>query len=237
MRKSLVFVAGKDPLQEVAGGHSSYVRAHARAATCLGFEPRIFCVSAAEGEVETDYGIVHRLRSPYRHFLNNSPGSAFKVATAPLHDSLLTIAVKEFLERHAGPHLIHGFGAWTAAAVKARSKAHTTAGRHPILASVYALLDHEHDGKIRGLVDDHSLRHHFIGRVERWWINYALSRLERRGYCGADRILVNYESVRHLLEARFGKTLSISKIAYTSETAMLPDSNVEVHAPEISRPA
>ncbi len=32
MAKEIVFVVGKDPLRETGGGHSSYVRAHARVA-------------------------------------------------------------------------------------------------------------------------------------------------------------------------------------------------------------
>ena len=37
----VVFLAGRDPTEEIGGGHSSYVRATARAATALGCDVRI----------------------------------------------------------------------------------------------------------------------------------------------------------------------------------------------------
>jgi len=40
MPREVVFIAGKDPLEETGGGHSSYVRAHARAAIRAGWAPR-----------------------------------------------------------------------------------------------------------------------------------------------------------------------------------------------------
>ena len=222
MPQSLVLVAGKDPLQEIAGGHSSYVRAHARAALRIGLEPHLFCVSNSAGDVSTDYGVVHRLQSPFRRFLRDRPGSAFKVATAPIHESLIANGIADFLRGEPGPHLVHGFGPWASAGVTARTKMGLSARDCAVLTSVYSLLDHEHDGKVQGLADDHSLHHHLLGRFERWWINYALSPMENRAYCGSDRVLVNYDSVSALLTDRFGSVLPISKIAYTSEAAFLP---------------
>src|SRR5574341_1224352 len=60
MPKPVMYIAGKDPLWEVGGGHSSYVRAHCRAAIRAGYEPHLFCTSEADGVVQTDYGFVHR---------------------------------------------------------------------------------------------------------------------------------------------------------------------------------
>jgi hypothetical protein len=59
MAKEIVFVVGKDPLRETGGGHSSYVRAHARAAIRIGFDPHLFCAGFDKGVVQTDFGVVH----------------------------------------------------------------------------------------------------------------------------------------------------------------------------------
>jgi hypothetical protein len=42
--RAVAFVCGKDPVAEISGGHSPYVRAHARAAIAAGYEPHLFCV-------------------------------------------------------------------------------------------------------------------------------------------------------------------------------------------------
>ncbi len=45
MNREVVIIAGKDP-ENQTGGHSSFVRATARAAMALGYEPHIFCAAA-----------------------------------------------------------------------------------------------------------------------------------------------------------------------------------------------
>src|SRR5262249_59045347 len=64
MVKEIVFMVGKSPLEETGGGHSSYVRAHARAAIRAGFRPHLFGVGESVEIAETEYGVVHQLRSP-----------------------------------------------------------------------------------------------------------------------------------------------------------------------------
>ncbi|HKQ74043.1 MAG TPA: hypothetical protein VJ810_10110, partial [Blastocatellia bacterium] len=108
--KEVVFVVGKDPLVEM-GGHSSYVRAHARAAIRLGFEPHLFCVGFEEGVVETDFGVLHRSLSPLRRFRHQA-GGGVRVSTVPLHEPMLAAGVERFLRSRGGPALIHGFGVW-----------------------------------------------------------------------------------------------------------------------------
>ena len=235
MGQSLVLVAGKDPLQEIAGGHSSYVRAHARAALSIGLEPHLFCVSTSGGDVFTDYGVVHRLKSPYGFLLRRQPGSTFKVSTAPIQEQLLARGIAGFIARSSGPQIVHGFGPWSAAGVTARAMVGSESGKCTVFSSVYSLLAHEHDAKIKGLVSDHGLRHHLLGRAERWWINHALSPMEDRAFLGSDRILVNYDSVIALLRSRLGRSLQISKIPYTSEAAFLPPPNKIEVEPELLR--
>lgn len=43
--RPLIYICGIDPTAD-ANGHVTYVRAHALAASALGFSPQIFCVAA-----------------------------------------------------------------------------------------------------------------------------------------------------------------------------------------------
>ena len=85
MGREIVLVAGKDPLLELGGGHSAYVRAHARAALAAGYEPHLFGVGHRDEVRRTDYGVVHSLRSLWPLRRNPGVGSPSYVTLAPLH--------------------------------------------------------------------------------------------------------------------------------------------------------
>ncbi|HEV7484847.1 MAG TPA: hypothetical protein VGQ65_04140, partial [Thermoanaerobaculia bacterium] len=57
----VVMIAGRDPRDEVSGGHSGYVRSYARAAVMAGFTPHIFCVGRNASTTETAFGVIHRV--------------------------------------------------------------------------------------------------------------------------------------------------------------------------------
>jgi hypothetical protein len=61
MAEPIVVVAGND-IVEGTGGHPRYMRAHARAARCAGFEPHLFSLGRSDGTVG-DFGTVHRVRA------------------------------------------------------------------------------------------------------------------------------------------------------------------------------
>ncbi|MEP7273511.1 MAG: glycosyltransferase family 4 protein, partial [Acidobacteriota bacterium] len=201
--------------------HSSYVRAHARAAIRIGFEPHIFCASSRSGVVDTDFGVVHRIQSPYRYFLRSASAGGFRVSTVPLHEANLASALHQFLRGRGGRQLIHGFGVWSSAARRARWRLLSVGIESVIFASVYTLLEHEHRGKIRGYGPEHRLSQRLFGRAEQLWINSIATPIENRAYRGADLVLFNYESVRVMLEARFGPSLRTRRMPYTSETALV----------------
>src|SRR3954447_17579502 len=96
--RPLVLISGREPAG--AGGHESYVRAHARAAMELGYEPHIFSVTTGlRSRVErTGFGVVHSMAAPGRR-------RPVVLQVLPLAD-----AVVRFLAPRPGPHLIHGFG-------------------------------------------------------------------------------------------------------------------------------
>src|SRR3954454_23595682 len=99
MARNVILIAGKDPLTE-AGGTSSYARATGRAAIALGYEPHYFCVDSQSGIETTEFGIVHRAKSPFR------PIRGLMVAA---HAPFIVGCVDRFVGERKGPHLIHSF--------------------------------------------------------------------------------------------------------------------------------
>src|ERR1019366_7565014 len=107
MLRSVIVIAGKDPTL-IDGGSESYLRAYGRAAIRAGYEPDQFCVSTREDVEETEYGVIHRTRSPYR---------PFRGLMVAAHERYVVRAVDRFVGQHKGPHLIHSFGPWSGVGV------------------------------------------------------------------------------------------------------------------------
>ncbi len=221
----IVFVAGRNPLEEIGGGHSSYVRVHARAAIRAGFEPHIFCVSRRGGVVETDFGAIHRTPSPFR---------PFRQLMICGHGPLLAAGIQRFVWSRAGPHLIHSFGVWGYAGVLASQRLRRHGVEAVPVVSSYTAYEVESRGKVRGLVPAHGLRGRLRYRAEHLWIRLVVERYERRGYGESSLVMCNYESVRQLLQTKYALGTKCRKLPYTSESAFLgaeADSPSEVPGP------
>ncbi len=210
---SVVFVAGKHPATEL-GGHSSYVRAHARAATAAGFRVRLHCVAAADGQTDTPYGTVYAHASPHRPF---SP------LLLPFHGPRLVSGIVRQLAGEPGPHLLHSFGAWGWVGIAvARHLARQGGVATPVL-SAYATVRHDSQGKIRGLAREAGHPGYLRRRLEYLWYLGVIRRYERRACRGSRLVLLNYESVARLLEAEHGRGLPVRRIPYAPESAFDQD--------------
>jgi glycosyltransferase involved in cell wall biosynthesis len=211
--RDVVLVAGRDPLEELGGGHSSYVRAHARAVLHLGFTPHLFCAGRGQATVETDYGIVHRSAAPVR---------PVRQLLAGLHAPRLAAAIARFAAGRRGPLLVHGFGVWGYAGVLACARLRSSAPRCeaiPIISS-YTTYAAESRAILRSLAG-YGWRTRLRCRAEYLWIRLAAERWERRAYCESRRVLVNYESVRRLVAARYGAAACCVKLTYAAEAAFV----------------
>jgi glycosyltransferase involved in cell wall biosynthesis len=204
MRRPLVLISGKDVVDEV-GGHSSYVRAHAIAGQLAGLEPHIFSLGSRNETVRTEWGVVHRVAVPG---LPTVP-----VVVQPL---VLGRAVLQFLRGRSGPHVIHGFAIWAAAAVAA-SRALSRAGVSSVaLASAYGTRAYEVGAMQRGLHAHHGVFNRVRYGVWLAWIKVADDRVEGWGYRNSEQVLVNYESVRRILDDAYGPALAIRRLPYAS---------------------
>jgi glycosyltransferase involved in cell wall biosynthesis len=205
----VLLVAGRDPRDELGGGHSSYVRAHARAAIRAGYVPHLFCVGPETSVGEADYGVIHREASPAR---------PFRQIIIARHAGPLRRAV----ERYAGsasPRVVHGFGVWSVAAVMARDGLRSRGVRARAIVSSYTTFSAESRSKVEGLTRGDGARAQFVLRAEHAWSKVGVDPWERRAYLGADLVLVNYESVRRLIETRYGPGLRCRRVGYGTEAA------------------
>lgn len=208
VRRPLVLVSGKDALGAV-GGHESYVRAHALAAAACGFEPHVFCASTSiRGRTTSaDFGIVHYVPTPGREHPRVLQGPP------------LAREVVRFLEQRPGPHLIHSFAIWAGAGVAA-SRALARRGIPAVaVASAYGTRAYEVGAMQHGLHPHHGLAHRLHYRTRLRWARSVDDPLEGRGYARSRAVLVNYESVRKILEDAYGPTMEIRRLPYAAPDA------------------
>jgi len=204
--RAVVFVCGKDPLAEISGGHSHYVRAHAHAAIAAGYEPHLFCVGSSPSVSESGFGVVHRVRSlpPYRQI------------GVPWHAGILARAI-----RRAFPvcPVIHSFGLWGWAGVLAARARGPRGAPVRTIVNMYTAHPEESKSQVRSLDRDSSpLRARLSYRSQALWSVLVLARWERRMLHESDRVVVNYESVRRLLESRYGSLPNGLRLPYGPES-------------------
>ena len=211
MLRSVIVVAGKDPLL-IDGGSESYLRAYGRAAIRAGYMPHFFSVGTHDVVKETEFGIVHRVRSPFR---------PFRGLMVAAHQGYVVRAVDRFVGTEKGPHLIHSFGPWggVGLAVSKRLRQRNI-DAIPIITA-FGTYNHETRGKLRGLrLTEMPLT--WLQHVwELLWTRIAVDPNEGRGYRGSKVVLVNYNSVERIISRQFGNGISFGKMTYASEAAFL----------------
>ena len=232
MSRDVVLVSGRDPRDELGGGHSSYVRAHARAVLRLGFTPRLFCAGRGRETVETDYGVIHCSAAPLRPVRQMAAG---------IHAPRIAAAIERFAAGRRGPLLVHGFGVWGYAGILACARLRTAAPACEAIPIVSSYTTYEAESRaILGGLAAYRLRTRLRQRAGHLWIRLAVNRWERRAYREARLVLINYESVRRLVAARHGAAVggACVKLAYAAEAAFLretPPAGAAAKAPEDAR--
>ncbi|MEI6970740.1 MAG: glycosyltransferase family 4 protein [bacterium] len=218
----LVFVSGKDPLSETMGGHSSYVRAYARAACAAGYSPEIFCVSSRNEIVAAPYGMIHRVMSPFA-FYRLGEKTSIRSRHAGWHVPLLNRALRRHLAGADGPVILHGFSTWGAAAVDTAGFRRQQGRPVRSIVNSYTVYKEEYRSKLEGAVRSYGRFHAFLRTLECRYGDLVISPLERRAYTGADLLLVNYRSVQRFVEQHLGPVPQLQLFPYASELAFLPE--------------
>jgi len=228
--RPILLVAGKDPLLEIAGGHSTYVRAHGRAAIRAGYTPHLFCVSATSGVVETDYGVVHRACSPVVRYAD------IVTRGAPIDMPIIAGLVARVAPRLGSSHVIHGFAHWASAGVAAADRLRSRGIAATTVGSFYTTVRHEsaaiRDERLRAGSSRLGLR----PRLRHGWIAAALGWHERRAVRRTQVLLANYEGVRRLLDAEYGVGDGVRLLPYASEAAFTAEPLVSAPPPPAAAP-
>ena len=197
----------------------TYLRAYGRAARRAGYEPHHFSVSTRTDDEQTDFGVVHRARSPFR---------PFRGLLVPLHQRFLVDRIDRFarLASPVAPLLIHSFGPWSGVGVAAAKRLRARGRRVCVVATPFSTYDHETCGKIRGL----DARTPWTTRLALWtelaWTRAFVNPSERRGFRESNLVAVNYASVERIVreEARHGERpegIRFGRMTYASEAAFL----------------
>jgi glycosyltransferase involved in cell wall biosynthesis len=211
MATPVLIAAGKHPLR-VTGGHSSYVRTHARAAERAGYEPHIFCVGRERGEETTDFGVIHTARSAL---------SCKHAWTTPLHSPVVADDMVRFALGHSAPHLLHGIGMWAHATARAARRLRSLGRPAVSVAGSYVLVNDETGSKLRATRRHHGLRGALYFAFEHGWSRVVMRGYERRMLAGSDIVLTNYRSVSDGLARAYPIAERLRMVPYTAESAFL----------------
>jgi len=224
--RPVILVSGKDPLREEHGsGHSAYVRAHARAALRAGFEPHIVAIGAVTEDVTSEFGMIHRRATwlrPYRQLL-------IPVHAAPLERAIADIALSV---PRAGSLLVHGFGVWSYAGVRAARR--LTAAGTPVRSIVSSYTTHAAEtSAIVAAVDAGAPVSSRIGfHAQNVWSTAVVQRYERAGYRGSRFVMVNYAAVGRLVHAAHGADIPLRISRYAAECAF-EDAGAAARSPRV----
>jgi glycosyltransferase involved in cell wall biosynthesis len=213
----VILVAGRHPSAE-RGGHSSYVRTHAFAARAAGFTPHLFCVGDRTETTEEAFGVVHRVRSPFR------PVRQKMIAA---HAPRLVSAVAEFAGRLPSETrvLIHSFGVWGYAGVRAAAELRRRGRSARTLQSSYTTYTDEARAKLDGARFRGSPLHAALFHAEHVWAGLVVERWERVAYERSNLILCNYHSVVRLIERRFPLHAPVRLASCSPEASFLADAS------------
>jgi len=224
-------VAGKDPILEFKGGHGTYVRAYARAACRAGYAPELFCMGRAGPPIESEYGRIHRVPTPFSAWGRGEPPSV-RSRNAFYHVPLLCRAIHRFLRDETGPVLIHGFGVWSAAGARVAEARRRRGLPTRCVANCYTVYREEYRSKYEGAVRGYGLWRAWPYRLA-WHLCATIFAIHERDAClKPDRLLVNYDSVRRFLEKTFGPVPHLGRIPYAAELAFLPEERASRDDPD-----
>src|ERR1700693_157184 len=210
----IVFISGKHPIDEISGfGHASYVRGHARAARLAGSRPHLFCGGASDEVSETPIGPVYQCRSV----------PPFRGVNIPRHSAPLSRAVEAFAVRNdlSGPLIVHSFGVWTYAGVQAVRRLERRGIQAVAIGSSYTTYADEAAAVAADVSLKDGLSRSLKQQAEHAWVRGVIQGYERRGYAASRFITVNYLSVQGLIEARYGRRVSVRMTRYSAEAAFL----------------
>jgi glycosyltransferase involved in cell wall biosynthesis len=250
----VVFITGADPLRGKGGG-TNIVRSHARAAHAAGYESHMFCLSDRDEVIATDYGFVHRVRTPLRPpgtqdwgqeqarvgaLKNFTRWFVYSPFASRLQKPVLVRAIESFLAGASGPVVLHGFWLWGIVALAVAARRQRRGIATPVAVCMYTTGAHELAGKIKGAAQSGPRSPiWWLYRVEALWQHLFTKGDERRVCHDADVLLFDFESSRQLITKTHGACANARKISSCPASAFdaLDFSTLRAHvAPTLGAP-
>lgn len=214
MQNVVIMISGRSPLEEIGGGHCSYVRAHAYAAVAAGYEVHVFCVSDYfSGVHDTPYGRVHHASA-----MKTPPRQRYiKKLAGPISENILEN--KDLVDRAV---VVHSFGVW-AYAGKIVCDRLAQQGQHlPHVMSMYTAYREEALAQLKAVTEFNLFL--VVKQFCEWIsIRFSASACEKQAYHSCDAVVVNYESVKKLLHKIHGYHPNLRILPYGPETAFHPN--------------
>lgn len=217
-------MSGRNPLRR-AGGHESFVIAHAATARWAGFDPHVVAVGSRNAQIAAPFGTLHVVATPVRPVRSHS---------AVFQRPWLVRAIVRAVGDSPGPHVIHGFGAWVDTAVAAARALERRGVPAVPIATAWVTVEHEASAKLASGVLEDSRRLALAHRLELATALAITRRVEARGYRACREVLVNYESVRALLRDAYGIEKTVRRVTYAAPTAF--DDTPEARDPPLPEP-
>ena len=213
---TIVFLGGKDPFRR-SGGIETFGLAHAEAAARAGFDVHWFYLSSDTAPPGERMWHAHPVDTPVR---------PVRALMASVHAPFVARAVERFLANVRGPVVLHAFASYASIAALVRTRLAKRGRRAGAVASVYTTLDHEYGAKPRGVERAHGALAIVRPWLEYQFVRFVASRAERASLSRMDIVLVNYESVRVLLETEYRLAVPIRRIPYVALTAFDRDAAI-----------
>ena len=209
----LILLSGRDPLR-TAGGTESYAIGHAAAARLAGYAPHLFALGPRTETFETDFATYHRLRTPVR---------PVRGISSPLQRPWLLPAVVRFLRDRPGPHVIHAYGAWGALGARAAAALGRRGVEAVPVTTFFTTIEHETAAKLDSSVVAASAWLRLAYRAELAFGRAVAAPAERRALQASRVAIVNYDSVRRIVEGAYGRGAPVRHLPYAAGTAFSPD--------------
>lgn len=228
-RPRVVLVVGKDPLAWNRGGAVNYAKSHALAAQRAGYEVHLFCLAVRNEEVQTDFGLLHRVKGPRKPPGRSADGRrrtetsalvhwactlGYREIGAGIHARALVAAVVGFVAGCRGGCVLHGFSTWGGIVLEAQARLKLQGVEAPVVNNLYTTLLHEQQGKKRGLLSVREPLAHFQLLIERVLVRVSARRLEHRVVKESPVLIVNYRAVQQILEAEYGAVPQLAIMPY-----------------------
>lgn len=208
----LIYCYARDFVEHKSGAES-YIHAHCLAADRFGVRSELFSLGRRDEVVDLGFAKIVR---------NRSTGREYRSEYVQYYKRFFAGAIVRRLENEPGPHVIHSFGSWAAAAQDATDRLREKNVKVSHVATCWELMGpHTRSKMTNQLVRSHPLKY----LRQRFVLETALRSTlpaERDALRSADVVVTNYRRLTNLIHEEYGAEINVVELPYSSMTAFEP---------------